>query len=165
MSAQEQWKDIIGYEGLYQVSTNGRVKNLRRNRILNGNIKRNGYVRVCLHHSDGSLWDITIHRLVGFAFLPNPENKPQINHIDRNKTNNMLDNLEWVTSQENVIHSVLTGRPSCAKKVQQLDMDEKLIKVWNSITEAGKEGFNQAGISSVCSGRYKHHRGFKWKYN
>jgi hypothetical protein len=113
----EIWKDIEGYEGLYQVSTLGRLKRLEyivickngRNRklpthILNPPILKNGYIIACLR-KEGKGKYLLLHRLVASAFLPNPNNLAQVNHKDGNKKNNNVENLEWVTPQNNIIHA------------------------------------------------------------
>ena len=117
----EIWKDIEGYEGLYQVSNMGSVKTLRRivahstghNKILNekvlkGGIYPNGYKFVCLRKENTNK-NIMIHRLVAQAFIPNPNNKPQVNHKDGNKLNNCVSNLEWCTPSENLKHAIDIG--------------------------------------------------------
>ena len=106
----EIWKDISGYEGLYQVSNFGRVKRFYKTtppRILKPGIRR-GYSFVELSCSNEGE-QRQIHRLVAQAFIPNPESKPQINHIDGCKTNNRIENLEWVTAAENMQHAFATG--------------------------------------------------------
>lgn len=99
---QEIWKDIVGYEGLYQVSNMGRVRSLKRNIILKPTSDMNGkgYYFVNLKRGNPK----KIHRLVAKAFIPNPDNKPEVNHIDGNTKNNKIDNLEWCTHQENCVH-------------------------------------------------------------
>lgn len=103
---EELWKDIEGFEGLYQVSNLGNVKSLKRNIILKPGVvayrktKESGYYIVNLKSKP-----FYIHRLVAEAFIPNSENKPQINHIDCNKRNNNVKNLEWVTREENIQHA------------------------------------------------------------
>lgn len=90
---EEIWKDIGGFEGLYQVSNLGRVKRVTTGRVLKGMASGKGYLLVGL--SKNNIRSVkTIHRLVAQAFIPNPENKPEVNHIDENKTNNMVSNLE-----------------------------------------------------------------------
>jgi len=117
----EIWKDIKGYEGLYQVSNLGRVKSLQRyvthnfggkkivrERILKQIINGSGYYLVCLHIL-GKQKNHHIHRLLSDHFIPNPDNKPQVNHIDGNKLNNNIKNLEWATSSENTQHAIDNG--------------------------------------------------------
>ena len=113
---QEEWKDIKGFEGCYQVSNFGQVKSLPQKRrwhqrkpyLLSANIVKNGY---CLAHLyiQYQRKAIPIHRLVALAFIPNPSNKPQVNHKDGNKQNNKVDNLEWVTKAENGKHAFRNG--------------------------------------------------------
>ena len=99
----EQWKDVKGYEGLYQVSSIGRVKSLRIDRMLKPN-NHHEYNRVSLV-KDGKKRNCLVHRLVAMAFIPNPSNKKQINHINKNRSDNRVDNIEWVTQRENTNHS------------------------------------------------------------
>lgn len=117
----EIWKDIIGFEGLYQISSAGLVKSVERiatsrstshwyskhERILFPEIS-SGYYRV-IFSKNGTITKHAVHRLVATAFIPNLENKPQVNHIDGNKLNNHISNLEWVTASENVRHAIATG--------------------------------------------------------
>lgn len=95
----EEWKNVIGYEGLYEVSNKGNVRNVRRNKLLRLQ-KNQGYIRVGLSKNGIKTW-LRVHRLVAQAFLPNPDNLPQINHKDEDKTNNSVDNLEWCTAKYN----------------------------------------------------------------
>ena len=116
---EEQWRDIKGYEGLYQVSNMGRVKSLSRirkcgsnkyiqkERIMKQQDRYNGYKKVQLYKDD--YVSFYVHRLVAEKFIPNPENKPQVNHKDSNISNNNLNNLEWVTISENSIHGYVYG--------------------------------------------------------
>lgn len=96
---EEIWKDIKDYEGLYQVSSFGRVKSFYTNRILKGSEDSWGYLQVKLY-KNGIKSNKKMHRLVAQSFIPNPENKPEVNHIDENKTNNKLSNLEWSTAKK-----------------------------------------------------------------
>lgn len=108
----EVWKDIKGYEGLYRVSNYGRVKSLKRNtaceRILKPRLDKGGYLYINLS-KNGICKSKKVHRLVGDCFILNLKHKPQINHIDGNKTNNYVNNLEWSTAAENARHAVDTG--------------------------------------------------------
>lgn len=98
------WKTIEGTNGEYQVSDTGLVRTTKTGRILRPAVSRHGYERVCLFKMDRER-RYRVHRLVAMAFVPNPDNLPQVNHIDGNKRNNNASNLEWVTNHENVIHA------------------------------------------------------------
>jgi len=104
----ENWKDIKGYEGLYQISDLGRVKSLRRNAILRAGKSNTGY-RIVALCKRGKAITKSVHRLVAEYFVDNPYNKPQVNHIDGDKVNNIYANIEWVTASENHIHAISIG--------------------------------------------------------
>ena len=111
----EIWKDIEGYEGFYKISNFGRVKSLKRKDTKGRTVRErilkpcivDGYYSVTLYKDIRKIFKI--HRLIAMAFIPNIENKPFINHIDGNKKNNSIDNLEWVTNQENIKHAFKIG--------------------------------------------------------
>lgn len=106
---REAWKGIEGYEGIYEVSDRGRVRNIKRGGRLMSLVKvTHGYIAVTLH-KQGKQKMYLVHRLVAKAFITNPKNKPQVNHKDGVKTNNSAENLEWVTSHENLEHARNTG--------------------------------------------------------
>lgn len=177
---QEIWKDIKGYEGLYQISNLGNVKSLRRKvynhyikeRLLNPVIIKKGYLQIKLR-KENNYKHFKVHRLVAQAFIPNPKNLPQVNHKDGDKTNNCVDNLEWVTEKENMRHAVKNNllkdvsgnnNPNC-KKVNQYDLQGNFIKQWNSFYEITKElGFNRHLISNCCNNRSKKSHGYIWRY-
>lgn len=108
----EIWKDIEGYDGLYQVSNFGRVKSFwRGGRIIKPSFSNCGYLCTCLCR-DGKPKTCTIHRLVAAAFIPNPDGKPQVNHINGIKSDNRVENLEWATASENQRHAYAIGLKS-----------------------------------------------------
>ncbi|MEG1402888.1 NUMOD4 domain-containing protein [Bacteroides sp.] len=159
----EVWKDIQGYEGLYQVSNLGRVKTLPRKygteRIRKPAIEKNGYLQLLLC-KDGVRKNYFVHRIVAEAFILNPNNYPTVNHIDKNKLNNQVPNLEWMTFEQNL-------RYSTKKSVKQLDLKGNVIRIWDSIIDVEKElGYDTSPISKCCQRKPHHHTayGFKWKY-
>lgn len=155
-SDDEIWKDIDGFEGLYAVSTKGRVRNLKRGRILTGGYNKDGYKLITLK---GKTY--TIHKLVALAFLDNPHNLPQVDHIDENKGNNDVSNLRWVTISENIRHSI--HHLSC--QIKQITKDGELIKVWESSIQIKKEtGYDASYIISCCKGKRRSAYGYCWGY-
>ena len=139
----EKWRDIPGYEGFYQVSDLGNIRSIRFNKIRNmKSWDSNGYRAVELYLNNNG-YTVGIHRLVALAFIPNPENKPEVNHKDRNRSNNNVENLEWVTQSENVAHAYRHGvepRPTHQDQPFQkeiLDIIEN--KKYFSIREASRQ--------------------------
>lgn len=168
-SIKEEWKDIKGYEGLYQVSNRGRVKSTRNNIILKPSINNNGYYWVdLLNHGDRV--HATIHRLVAMTFIPNPHDYPQVNHKDENKANNCVSNLEWCTAQYN--HDYGTRNERATKHladfnsilVVQLDNNYKLINVWKSASSVNIQGIEHQHIAECCSGKIRTYKGYHWLY-
>lgn len=157
---EEIWKPIAWFPN-YQVSNKGRVKNIETGRVLKNGSTPQGYAIVGLYNGDGKPKKITVHRLVAQAFLSNPDNLPHINHIDEDKTNNDVTNLEWCTASENRVHS--NHQYSC--KINQLSLDGKFIKEWESAHEIQRElGFAHNYIIAVCKNKFKQAYGFKWRY-
>lgn len=174
----EIWKDIKGYEGLYQVSNLGRIKSLsnrsnHKNPILMKQACVLGYMVVSLT-KDSVPKMFKVHRLVASAFIENKENKADVNHKDGNKKNNNVNNLEWCTAQENVIHAFKTGLSKAQKGkensrsiiISQIDKNTgKEVNVFYGTREAErKTGIKHSNISRCCKGKYKSAGGFKWKY-
>ena len=170
MSENEVWKDIPGYEGLYQVSNTGKVKsmNYRRSgvpRILTPRDNGFGYQRVRICNSDKKYRCHCVHRLVWEAFNgPIPEGL-QINHKDENKSNNSLRNLEVVTPKQNTNYGTRNIRDALhkMKPIAQIDIATgEILKEYPSLTSAIKE--YGGSVQYAVTGRYKQAYGFKWKY-
>ena len=163
---EEIWKDIEGFEGLYQVSNLGRVKSSYTNRILKGYKITGSYlgVRLCKNNIKSTK---KIHRLVAQAFIPNPENKPQVNHIDVNKTNNMVSNLEWMTAKENVNHGTRNERSGKTQSIPIIATNIKTgeyTEFYGSNECARQLGLDQSSITKVLKGRRKQTGGYIFKY-
>lgn len=174
----EIWKDVV-YDGViyegYQVSNLGRVKSLNYNRtgkeeILRPVDDRYGYFQVGLCKDGKQNW-FKVHRLVATIFLENSENKPEVNHIDEDKTNNSVENLEWVWHRDNCNHGTRNERVAkantngkCSKIVLQFTLDGELVREWPSVAECGRNGFKIGAVSRCCHGKLKSHKGFMWRY-
>ena len=169
---EEIFKEVKGYEGLYQVSNFGRVKSLgngnsnnSKERILKPGKATNGYLQVNLY-KNGKSKMCKIHRLVADTFLSNPDGLPEVNHKDEDKTNNSVYNLEWVTAKENSNHGTRNERSAKtrSKPVLQFTLDGEFIREWPSTQECGRNGFGQGLIAACCRGEYKQAYNYKWQY-
>lgn len=183
----EIWRDIIGYEGLYQVSSWGRVRSLNYNhtgRVQVMKLKKgtHGYFEICLHKGKSKKF-YRVHRLVGMAFpdmvgwIEKVKGKPfaelVINHKDQNKENNHVSNLEWCdepyndnygTRNERISKAMTNGK--LAKRVAQYTLDGKLVKIWESLSEIARQtGWSKGNIGQCCLGKtYSQCYGFIWRY-
>ena len=191
---EEIWKDIKGFEGIYQVSNIGRVKNLERKvkcknnsyRVIKEKIlkpnksKHTGYYMVTLS-KNGKQNTYSVHRLVATAFLDNPENKPCVDHINTIRTDNRIENLRWVSYEENYYNPITLERHklNCftpmknmygakhnrSKAILQYSIDGEFIREYGSIIEAGKYlNIRPSCISMCCRGYCKKSGGYIWKY-
>lgn len=172
MSNREEWRDIPGYEGLYQASDHGRIRSvshlIRANkdggiRYTEAGIKRlipgwHGYMWVSLC-KDGKSKTHSVHQLVAITFIENPDNLPAVNHIDADKTNNHISNLEWVTTQENQQHASRMGL--LGKPVRCIETG---ISFLNSRDAERQTGICSRNIRSVCAGKVKSAGGYHWAW-
>ena len=177
-----EWRDILGYEGVYQVSNNGKVRRISSMKLKSGRIKNvykllkghniNGYKSVSLS-KDGISKGYLVHRLVATAFIPNRHNRPIVNHIDEVRSNNHVDNLEWVTYKENTNWGTGIERNSKAringkrsKAVVATNIEDGSIIEFPSMSEAKRNGFDQSTISKCCRrvAGYEQHKGYCWRY-
>lgn len=180
----EEWRDVVGYEGKYKVSNQGRVFSLTRVRSNGGKVYKGrmlrqatcrGYYRVALLDGNGNHKICSVHRLVAKSFIPNPENKPQIDHIDGNTRNNNVWNLRWATARENVCNPntlchktplVTGGKNPMAIPIVSVDIKDGTIRRYGSSSEV----LIELGVKDVkyirecCKGRMDSYKGRKW-YN
>lgn len=167
---EEIWQDIEGYKGLYQVSNKGNVKSLKygKERILKPGIDRDGYYKIMLYNNSVRK-TFRLNRLVAQAFIPNLDNKPQVNHLDENKLNNCVDNLSWTTAKENNNHGTRNERvdDSHSKPILQYSKSGNFIREWKSASEVKRVlGIDNSHINACCRNNPKHKSayGFVWRY-
>lgn len=163
MSEVETFVKIEGFEN-YEVSNLGKVRNMKTGKILKPQPDKDGYLRLGLYENNKKK-KLFLHRIIATTFIDNPEGKPCVNHIDENKLNNDLSNLEWCTVRENIIHGTRTKRVAekLSQKVIQLDLNDNILNVFKSMRQAEREtGIPNGSISSCCNGKLKSAGGFKW---
>lgn len=181
----EVWKKIDNFDN-YEISTLGRVRSVdhivircnKRQFTVKGKVRslytsRNGYSNVSLCDNSGKWFRQQVHRLVAKAFLPNPNNLPQVNHKDENKTNNYISNLEWCANNYNInygnrnqnVSLSLKNNSKVSKAILQYDKDGNLITEWPSINEIKRScGYSTGNIHACCKCKYKQAYGYIWKY-
>lgn len=181
MSKGEVWRDVVSYEGQYQVSNKGNVRSVDRINhigkrysgiILKPIDRRDGYLQVGLY-KNGKRKIKLIHRLVLEAFVENPNNLPEVNHKDENPSNNELSNLEWCDARYNSNYGTRNER--IRKKVRAVNVETGEVVKFNSTHEAGRKGYDQSGVAASCRGDYNDgkgkligdghtYRGYRWSY-
>ena len=171
----EEWKSIDGFEGFYEVSNFGNVRSLNYHnwgivKNLTPTIDRYGYERVCLC-KNGKQFNRLVHRMVATAFIGNPDNLPQINHLNEIKTDNRAENLEWCSAKDNVNHGTRNERMSKSKRntncraIVQSDLQGKEIRKWVSFMEVNRVlGYDVGFLARCCKGRCETAYGYKWRY-
>lgn len=170
----EEWKQVKDHPK-YSISNYGRVRNTETGKILTPNIrsKTSHYLYVNFSYGYKNLVKKNIHRLVAEAFVPNPDNKPEVNHIDGNKQNNMVDNLEWVTTSENALHAYSMGlrhtKPN--NTLSAIDATRKPVRnittgeVFKSLVDAANAiGGKSGGVSKCVTGKRKQYKGMRFEY-
>ena len=170
---QEIWKDIKQYEGLYQISDLGRIKNVVTRKILKPTLNKHGYLVIHLYKNSISK-TFSVHRLVAEHFIANINGFYMVNHLDCNKQNNNVTNLEWITAKGNSQHASKKGRyakqSEHMKRINEKSLrpvvaiKENVTLYYSSAKEAEKDGFSHSDISRCCNGKRKTHRGYVWQF-
>ena len=165
---EEIWKDIPGYEGIYQASTLGRIKSTKRNIIMKQGVHRDGYYKIKLSNHGKRKWH-QAHRLIALTFIDNPNELKCVNHIDENKLNNNISNLEWCTTSYNNCYGTRLQRVANSNKnkrpIVQYDLKGRLIAEYPSITEASrKTKATRSNISRSCNAKGIKPRKYIFRY-
>ena len=169
-SISEEWKAVPGFEGWYEVSSLGKVRSVdrvvnykdsskaqKKGKILRPKVGKHGYLEVILV-MNGYRKTSRVHRLVATSFIANPNNLPSINHINEDKLDNRVENLEWCSVKQNTLYSMREI------PIGQYDLDGNLIATFNHYTEAGESvGGNKHGVYKCCKGKLKTYKGYVWR--
>ena len=147
-------KDVVGYENIYGITSCGRVWSYKYKKFLTPSTNKRGYLRVGLR-KNGERKVYMVHRLVAEAYIPNPDNLPDVDHIDNDRTHNYLNNLQWITHKDNV-------RKGRNKPILQYTLDGEFVKEWPCAYDVGKEV--SSNIVNCLKGRYKTAYNYIWKY-
>ena len=156
----EEYRDVVGFEDYFQISNLGNVFSKRRNRILKQTKCKTGYWTFGTS-INGIAHYFRVHRLVAEAFIPNPESKPYVNHIDGCKTNNILSNLEWVTAKENTIHAWATGLQLPRPKHSQRKLTADQVREIRASKKSNRELASIYGLSHTSIGSIKRRESYK----
>ena len=168
----EEWRDVKGYEGFYEVSNFGQIRNAKTKRIKKSFPNRCGYLKIQLLKRS-SQKNFYVHRLVAVAFIPNEMNLKEVNHKDENKLNNRMDNLEWCDRKYNVNYGnrlflfsqSMKNHPKTSKKIKCFDLKGNHISTFLSASEASRQTKIPAtSIRGCAEGNLTHAGGFKWEY-
>lgn len=183
MVDSEIWKDVLGYEGRYKVSNTGKIYSKYYKRLLIGNIDLNGYQYHTLTDDEKKCKSVKTHRIVAINFIPNSDDKATVNHIDENKLNNHVDNLEWSTVKEQINHGTRTKRMLETRKTSEkylksreqartklfvpvvgVNVKDGSILKFDSIKQAKEYGFTGSSITGCIRGirHLKTHKGYEW---
>lgn len=173
----EEWRAVVGYEGLYEISNLGRVKRCENQRLLKHLPHHQGYYLISLYRNGVGEFKL-LHRIIAEAFIPNPENKPCIDHINTIKSDNRIENLRWVTQKDNMNNPITKKKMSDSfntelqresqpsRSVDMLSMNNDYEQTFKSISEASRfVNGNVAAIHRCCCGKQNYAYGHKWKYN
>lgn len=158
-------KDIKNYEGHYQIDEVGNVWSVKSKKFLKPGINECGYKYVILC-KNGKRKNYKVHRLVAEAFIPNPDNLPQVNHRNEDKLDNSVENLEWVSHIDNIRYGTGIRRSYIkrCKPVLQYTLDGEFVREWESANEAGRNGYCCSSINRCCLNKYKKYKNYIWKY-
>ena len=171
------WKDVEGYEGIYKISDTGILIN-QFGKVLKPGDNGRGYASIYLWKNRKKKRHY-IHRLVAEAFIPNPEQKPYINHIDNNPRNNHVKNLEWCTPKENTDWMIVQGRfkrtetwlknldiglQPRRKRVKRINPSTGEVVIYDGINKTKKDGFTTSSVSQCCNGTRHSHHGYVWEF-
>lgn len=181
----EEWRDVVGYEGIYKISSFGRIMSMSRivkystytkctfPCLMSQHRKENGYFTIVLKGNGKRKW-FSVHRLVAEAFIPNPNGYPCVDHKNDNPLDNRASNLQWCTHEFNNskehhrLAESLSKRgkrlPSIQKPIVQLSKNGDFVRIYPSMTDADREGFQHSAIHRVIHNKLNSHRGFKWMY-
>lgn len=171
------WEDVIGFEGLYQVSDQGEIRSIKRTKQNNRGFQevnerirvltpdRYGYLKVCLS-KDGKHYVKSVHRLVAEAFIPNPNNLPEINHKNEDKQDNRVENLEWCTQAYNMSYGGYRNRQAISqgRAVIQFDGNKPIAEYYSTQEASRQTGIPQGNIYKACTGKRRIAGGYEWRF-